>query len=61
MKPLFRNPYGATVQQDGSGDTDFWFEDQPDDQRDEPARKLQPVCWKCFAPLNLCRCSGGPQ
>ena len=52
----------TSCQQDDSRDTDFWFEDQDlDDQDDEPARQLQPVCWKCFAPLNLCRCSGGPQ
>lgn len=55
----FRNP---SKQEDDDATSDFWFNERPDDDKaDEPARQLQPVCWKCFAPLNLCRCSGGPQ
>jgi len=45
-------------------DDAYWFNQHPDDQQDDnkaPAEPLQPRCWRCFQPLNLCRCVGGPQ
>jgi hypothetical protein len=55
-KQLFRNPYG---QKDDDATSGFWNNEEQQDNA--PAEPLQPRCWRCFAPVQQCKCQGGPQ
>jgi hypothetical protein len=52
-KPSFRNPYASAP------DTEPLERPELDDLRTTTGTTLQPRCWRCFQPLQQCKCQGG--
>jgi hypothetical protein len=50
----FRNPYAR----ESAPDTKPVQRPDLSDLNTQGTRPLQPLCWKCFAPLAQCRCGG---
>jgi hypothetical protein len=56
-KQSFRNPYARV----SAPDTEPLERPELDDLQTNTGKELEPVCWRCFALVQQCKCQGGPQ